>query len=42
MFSLVFALTRGGPDNATELVSIYITTRASSFELGYGLARRLW
>lgn len=39
MFDLVFALTRGGPGNATELVGIYIYNQGFQFfELGYGSA----
>jgi len=37
MFDLVFALTRGGPGNATELMGIYIYNQGFQyFELGYG------
>lgn len=39
MFDLVFALTRGGPGNATELVGIYVYNQGFQyFELGYGSA----
>jgi multiple sugar transport system permease protein len=39
MFDLVFALTRGGPGNATELVGIYAYNQGFQFfELGYGSA----
>ena len=39
MFDLVFALTRGGPGNATELVGIYVYNQSFQFfELGYGSA----
>ncbi len=39
VFDLVFALTRGGPGNATELVGIYIYNQSFKFfELGYGSA----
>jgi len=39
MFDLVFALTRGGPGNATELMGIYIYNQGFQFfELGYGSA----
>jgi multiple sugar transport system permease protein len=39
MFDLVFALTRGGPGNATELLGIYIYNQGFQFfELGYGSA----
>jgi multiple sugar transport system permease protein len=38
-FDLVFALTRGGPGNATELLGIYIYNQSFQFfELGYGSA----
>lgn len=38
-FDLVFALTRGGPGNATELVGIYVYNQGFQFfELGYGSA----
>jgi multiple sugar transport system permease protein len=39
MFDLVFALTRGGPGNATELLGIYVYNQGFQFfELGYGSA----
>ena len=39
MFDLVFALTRGGPGNATELLGIYIYNQGFQYlELGYGSA----
>jgi multiple sugar transport system permease protein len=39
MFDLVFALTRGGPGNATELMGIYVYNQGFQyFELGYGSA----
>jgi multiple sugar transport system permease protein len=42
MFDLVFALTRGGPGNATELVGIYVYNQGFKyFELGYGSAAAL-
>lgn len=42
MFDLVFALTRGGPGNATELVGIYVYNQSFQFfELGYGSAAAL-
>jgi multiple sugar transport system permease protein len=42
MFDLVFALTRGGPGDATELVGIYTYYQGFKyFELGYGSAAAL-
>ncbi|MEN9936116.1 MAG: Inner rane transporter permease protein YcjO [Chloroflexota bacterium] len=39
VFDLVFALTRGGPGNATELVGLFIYNQSFKyFELGYGSA----
>jgi multiple sugar transport system permease protein len=39
MFDLVFALTRGGPGNATELLGIYVYNQGFRyFELGLGSA----
>jgi multiple sugar transport system permease protein len=39
MFDLVFALTRGGPGNSTELLGIYVYNQGFQFfELGYGSA----
>ncbi|MBP2443588.1 carbohydrate ABC transporter permease [Rhizobium leguminosarum] len=39
VFGLVYALTRGGPGGATEVVSIYIYNQSfTSFQLGYGAA----
>ena len=39
MFDLVFALTRGGPGNATELLGIYVYNQGFQyFELGFGSA----
>ncbi|GLS20433.1 amino acid ABC transporter permease [Labrys miyagiensis] len=39
VFGLVYALTRGGPGGATELVSIYIYKQSfTAFQLGYGAA----
>ncbi len=39
VFDLVYALTRGGPGNSTELVGIYIYNQSFKFfELGYGSA----
>lgn len=42
MFDLVFALTRGGPGNATELIGIFVYNRGFRyFELGFGSAAAL-
>jgi multiple sugar transport system permease protein len=42
VFDLVYALTRGGPGNATEILGIYIFNRGFRyFELGYGSAASL-
>ncbi|MFW8587602.1 carbohydrate ABC transporter permease [Rhizobium beringeri] len=39
VFGLVYALTRGGPGGATELVSIYIYNQSfTAYQLGYGAA----
>ena len=39
IFGLVFALTRGGPAGATELIGIYIYNQSfNSYQLGYGSA----
>lgn len=39
VFGLVYALTRGGPGSATELVSIYIYNQSfTTYQLGYGAA----
>jgi multiple sugar transport system permease protein len=39
IFGLVYALTRGGPGNATEIVGIYIYNQSfTAFQLGYGSA----
>lgn len=39
IFGLVYALTRGGPGGATEIVSIYIYNQSfTAFQLGYGAA----
>lgn len=39
VFGLVYALTRGGPGGATELISIYIYNQSfTAFQLGYGAA----
>ena len=39
VFGMVYALTRGGPGGATELVSIYIYNQSfTAFQLGYGAA----
>jgi multiple sugar transport system permease protein len=39
VFGLVFALTRGGPAGATELISIYIYNQSFiAYQLGYGSA----
>jgi len=36
---MVYALTRGGPGGATELVSIYIYNQSfTAYQLGYGAA----
>lgn len=42
VFDLVYALTRGGPGNATEIIGIYIYNQGFRyFELGYGSAATL-
>jgi multiple sugar transport system permease protein len=42
VFDLVYALTRGGPGNATEILGIYIYNQGFRyFELGYGSAATL-
>jgi multiple sugar transport system permease protein len=42
VFDLVYALTRGGPGNATEILGIYIFNKGFRyFELGYGSAASL-
>jgi multiple sugar transport system permease protein len=39
IFGFVYALTRGGPGNATEIVGIYIYNQSfTAFQLGYGAA----
>lgn len=39
IFGLVFALTRGGPAGATELIGIYIYNQSfNAYQLGYGSA----
>lgn len=39
VFGLVYALTRGGPGGATEVISIYIYNQSfTAFQLGYGAA----
>ncbi len=39
VFGLVYALTRGGPSGATEVISIYIYNQSfTAFQLGYGAA----
>jgi multiple sugar transport system permease protein len=39
IFGFVYALTRGGPGNATEIISIYIYNQSfTAFQLGYGSA----
>ena len=39
VFGLVYALTRGGPGGATELISIYIYKQSfTAYQLGYGAA----
>ncbi|MHA1216794.1 MAG: carbohydrate ABC transporter permease, partial [Candidatus Thorarchaeota archaeon] len=41
-FDLVYALTRGGPGNATEIMGIYIYNRGFKYyELAYGSAAAL-
>ena len=42
VFDLVYALTRGGPGNATEILGIYIYNQGFRYyELGYGSAASL-
>ncbi len=39
IFGLVYALTRGGPGGATEVISIYIYNQSfTAYQLGYGAA----
>jgi multiple sugar transport system permease protein len=39
IFGFVYALTRGGPGNATEIIGIYIYNQSfTAFQLGYGAA----
>ena len=39
IFGLIYALTRGGPGGATEIISIYIFNQSfTAFQLGYGAA----
>ena len=39
IFGFIYALTRGGPGNATEIISIYIYNQSfTTFQLGYGSA----
>jgi multiple sugar transport system permease protein len=39
IFGFIYALTRGGPGNATEIIGIYIYNQSfSAFQLGYGSA----
>ena len=39
IFGVVYALTRGGPGGATELISIYIYNQSfTAFQIGYGAA----
>ncbi len=39
IFGFVYALTRGGPGNATEIIGIYIYNQSfTAFQLGYGSA----
>jgi len=39
VFGLVYALTRGGPGNRTEVISVYIYNQSfTAFQLGYGAA----
>ena len=38
-FGFIYALTRGGPGNATEIIGIYIYNQSfTAFQLGYGAA----
>jgi multiple sugar transport system permease protein len=39
IFGFIYALTRGGPGNATEIIGIYIYNQSfTNFQLGYGSA----
>jgi multiple sugar transport system permease protein len=39
IFGLIYALTRGGPGNATEIIGIYIYNQSfTAFQLGFGSA----
>jgi multiple sugar transport system permease protein len=39
IFGFIYALTRGGPGNATEIIGIYIYNQSfTAFQLGYGSA----
>jgi multiple sugar transport system permease protein len=39
VFGLVYALTRGGPGDATQVISIYIYNQSFTvYQLGYGAA----
>ena len=39
IFGFIYALTRGGPGNATEIIGIYIYNQSfTAFQLGYGAA----
>lgn len=39
VFGLVYALTRGGPGNRTEVISVYIYNQSfTAFQIGYGAA----
>jgi multiple sugar transport system permease protein len=39
LFGFIYALTRGGPGNATEIIGIYIYNQSfTAFQLGYGAA----
>jgi multiple sugar transport system permease protein len=39
VFGLVYALTRGGPGGATEVISVYIYNQSFTvYQLGYGAA----
>ncbi|WP_323012936.1 sugar ABC transporter permease [Devosia sp.] len=39
IFGVIYALTRGGPGGATELISIYIYNQSfAAFQIGYGAA----
>jgi len=39
IFGFIYALTRGGPGNATEIIGIYIYNQSfTAYQLGYGSA----